>query len=154
MARRKLIPDVIKKQELVFLSPSVPVREAVRVMVERQVAAVLVVEASRLVGIFTERDVTQRIVALNRDPDRTLLSEVMSANPDILPPDAEAVEALGLMEDRHIRHLPVVDHNGTVWGIVSIRDLFGVVREALQEEIHEREEFIHGTGAYSVNSPH
>lgn len=150
MPHRKLIPDVIRKQELIFLSASAPVRDAVRVMVERNVAAVLVVDGGRLRGILTERDVTRRIVAANRDPDATTLAEVMTADPDTLPPNAFAEEALRLMEDNHIRHLPVVDDEGAVWGIVSIRDLFAVVHEMLQEEIHDREDFIYGSGGYSV----
>lgn len=146
MPNRKLIPDVVDHQELVMLPPDTPVREAVKVMAERRIAAILVTEGNRLLGIFTERDVTARVVAQGRNPDTTTLADAMTADPDTLGPDAKAIEALQLMEDRRYRHLPVVGADGAVLGIVSIRDLFSVVRQALEEEIKTREEFMFGAG--------
>lgn len=146
MPNRKLIPDVITDQELVCMAPGTPVREAVRTMAEKRIAAILVIEGRRLRGIFTERDVTVRVVAPGLDPDTTPLSDVMTGSPDTLEPDAKAIEALNLMEERRYRHLPVVAADGTVMGIVSIRDLFAVVRRTLEEEIRNREEFMFGSG--------
>jgi len=148
MPNRKLIPDVVKGQELVCLPPDARVRDAVILMAERRIAAVLVAEGRKLKGIFTERDLTNRVVAAGRDPADTSLSEVMTADPDTLGPDARAIEALDLMERHHYRHLPVVS-GGEVLGIVSIRDLFAVVRAQLEDEIKDREAFIFGSN-YSV----
>jgi CBS domain-containing protein len=152
MLSRQLVPDVLKTQTLIYLPSTATVREAVRLMVDRKVAAVLVVDSGRLLGIFTERDVTRRIVAVDRDPDQTKLADVMSSDPCVVAPDTSAIEALDLMEREHVRHLPVVESDGTVWGIVSIRDLFSVVRAALVDEINDRDEFIRGD-AYSVARP-
>lgn len=150
MPNRKLMPDVISNQTLTCLPADAGVREAARIMAERRIAAVLVTEGHRLVGIFTERDLTTRVVAAGRDPDATRLSEVMTADPDTLGPDAPAAEALALMERHRYRHLPVVRDDEVV-GIVSIRDLFAVVRAHLEDEIKDRDAFIFGS-QYSVEA--
>lgn len=151
MPKRKLMPDVVKGQELVCVSAATPLRDAVRLMAERRVSAVLVTEAGGLKGIFTERDLAVKVVAADRDIAATTIGEVMTANPDTLGPDAAAYEALNLMESRHYRHLPVVADDGAVLGIVSIRDLFAVVRASLEDEIKDREAFIFGT-SYSAQA--
>lgn len=146
MPNRKLMPDIVGNQDLVCLSPSTTVRGAVRLMTERRIAAILVTEGRSLRGIFTERDVTARVVGPGLDPETTTLSAVMTVDPDTLGPDAHAIDALNLMERRRYRHLPVVDDKGEVLGIVSIRDLFSVVRRHLEDEIKTREAFMFGSG--------
>lgn len=152
MPNRKLIPDVVSDQELACVTGEATVREAVRMMADRRIAAVLVTESMQLKGIFTERDLAVRVVAVGRDPETTRVSEVMTADPDTLSPDAGAGEALNLMETRRYRHLPVVAEDGTVVGMVSIRDLFSVVRDHLESEIKDREAFIFGS-SYSAGAP-
>jgi len=150
MPSRKLMPDVIKNQELVCLPATTSARDAAVLMAERRIAAILVTEGRRLIGIFTERDLTVRVVAAGKDPAATMLAEVMTRDPDTLAPDASALDALDLMEGRRYRHLPVV-HGSEVVGIVSVRDLFAIVRAALEDEIKDREEFIFGS-QYSVGA--
>ncbi len=150
MPTRKLMPDVIQKQELVCLPADAIVRAAATLMAERRIAAILVTEGRRLIGIVTERDLTVRVVAAGKDPAAATLAEVMTRDPDTLGPDATAGEALDLMERRRYRHLPVVRGDEVV-GIVSIRDLFAVVREHLEGEIKDREEFMFGSG-YSAGA--
>jgi len=150
MPTRKLMPDVIQKQELVCLPADTIVRAAAMLMAERRIAAIMVTEGRRLTGIFTERDLTVRVVAGGKDPATTTLGEVMTRTPDTLGPNAAASEALDLMERHRYRHLPVVE-GGEVVGIVSIRDLFAVVREHLEGEIKDREEFMFGS-AYSAGA--
>lgn len=148
MPNRKLIPDVIKDQQLVTLPPTATARDAAIMMAERRIAAVLVTEGRSLKGIFTERDLAARVVAAGRNSATTPLAEVMTARPDTLGPDARAIEALELMERRQYRHLPVTAGgatDGEVLGIVSIRDLFAVVRAHLEDEIRDREAFIFGS---------
>ncbi|TAL01049.1 MAG: CBS domain-containing protein, partial [Rhodospirillaceae bacterium] len=77
---RKIVPDVIKDQTLVCISPADTVRAAARLMTERKVAAVLVMESERLVGIITERDMTSRVIAADRHPDSTKCRDIMTAN--------------------------------------------------------------------------
>lgn len=150
MPNRKLIPDVIKDQQLVSLPPDATVRDAAVMMAERRVGAVLVTNGRELAGIFTERDLTARVVGPGLDPAATRLQAVMTARPDTLDPDATALEALALMERHHYRHLPVVA-DGSVIGIISIRDLFATVRAHLEDEIRDREAFMFGSH-YSVEA--
>lgn len=150
MPRRKLMPDVIQAQDLVTFPPTTLVRAAVRKMTDKRIGAVMVTEDGALKGIFTERDLTVRVVAQGRDPDTTTLAEVMTANPDTLPPDALAFAAFEMMLSHTYRHLPVVD-NGKVVGIISIRDLFSVVKAQLEQDLKERDEFIFGS-SYSVGA--
>ncbi|HSE79124.1 MAG TPA: CBS domain-containing protein, partial [Alphaproteobacteria bacterium] len=104
---RRLIPDVVQNQDLLKLPGSATVREAARRMKSRRVGAVLVIDADdRLAGIFTERDMVNRVVAEGRDPDATALTEVMTPRPSTIGPDASAIEALRMMNDGGFRHLP------------------------------------------------
>lgn len=140
MPARKLIPDVVSNQDLVCLPERATVRNAVDVMAQRNVGAVLIAERRILTGIFTERDLLKRVVAVEADPRTVRLIDVMTREPVRLPPDATAFDALKLMQERSIRHLPVVDFTEVV-GIVSIRDLFKVV-QASMEDLLERYETI------------
>ncbi len=152
MPKRQLIPDVISNQTLITLPPSATVREAVMLMTSRKIGAILVMTEGKLDGIFTERDLTTRVATAGRNLDTTQLEDVMTAGPDTLPPTARAYEALTLMEARRYRHLPVVD-NGTVVGMVSIRDLFAVVKTQLLEAVQQRDDFIFGSGYSAGNQP-
>lgn len=150
MPTRRLMPDVIKNQELSCLPPDATVRDAATLMAEKRIAAVLVTEKRTLKGIVTERDMTARVVAAGLDPDTTRLSAVMTADPDTLEPSATALEALDLMERHHYRHLPIAV-GGEVVGMVSIRDLFAVVRTHLEDELRSREAYMFGSG-YSAEA--
>jgi CBS domain-containing protein len=140
---RKIVPDVIKDQTLVCVSPADTVRMAARTMSERKVAAVLVMENERLVGIITERDMTTRIVAVDRNADATKCREIMTANPDTLSPHDTAVDAINMMRSRNYRHLPVVEGMKVV-GMVSVRDLYAVYNTELMQDLRDRDAFIYG----------
>lgn len=142
---RKIMPEVVKEQAIVHLPGSATVRDATKVMSESHISALPVIEGGVLKGIFTERDVAKRVVAEGLNPDETVLSDVMTANPDTVAPDASASEALEKMQVNHYRHLPVVA-DGKVVGMVSIRDLFGAVRKQLEEDIRDRESLMFGSG--------
>ena len=130
---RKIIPDVIRGQKVVHLKGDASLREAARVMRKHNVGCVLIMERKRLDGILTVADMTYRVVAEGRDPDKTHLSEVMTPAPDTVGPDCAAIEALRLMQDGGYRHLPVVD-SGTVLGVVSRRDFHGAEKARLDDE--------------------
>lgn len=118
---RRLIPDVVHDQDVLALPPETPVREAARRMSARRIGAVLVNDGTRLVGIFTERDVMTRVVAAGLDPDRTEIRQVMTPDPATAAPEQRALDALKLMHEGGFRHLPVVEA-GRAIGIVSLRD--------------------------------
>ena len=103
-------------------------------MRDRRVGAVLVAESDhRLLGIFTGRDAVHRLLADGKNAARTKLSEVMTRDPDTMPPGNTAIEALRLMEDGRYRHVPVVD-GGKLVGIASRFDFSGLELDRLDEE--------------------
>jgi CBS domain-containing protein len=136
MARR-LIPDVVRDQELLVLGPEASVREAARRMADRRIGATLVAEGGELVGIFTERDVMTRAVA--GLAVITWRSRVASGSrPATAAPEERALDALKIMHQGGFRHLPVVRGRRPI-GIVSLRDfLSGEVAE-MRAELAEEE---------------
>lgn len=126
--------DIVRNQNPLTLPPRTSVKEACAAMRGRHVGAVLITEGDRrLVGIFTGRDAVCRVLAEGRDPAATALAEVMTRNPDTMPPGTNAIEALRKMEDCGYRHIPVIE-NGKVVGIVSRGDFKGVEIDRLDEE--------------------
>ena len=122
--RHRTVSDLVGTQVLVQLPPGAAVREAVRLMAERHIGAVLVTESGRLVGIFTERDMVNRVAAEGCNLDATTLDSVMTKNPRTVEADSPALSALRLMQLGHFRHLPVT-RKGRLSGIVSLRDFAG-----------------------------
>ena len=135
---RKIMPDVVHDQDLVQLAPQATVREAARKMADRRVGAALIADGGRLVGIFTERDLLNRVVARDLDPTKTRLADVMTKEPATVAPSQRAVDALHLMHEGGFRHLPVVD-GGRIRGIVSLRDFMTGEIETMQAEREEQE---------------
>jgi CBS domain-containing protein len=138
--KRRIVPDVIGKQQLVMLPSSATVREAAICMSDRQVGAVLVTRDGVLEGIFTERDLMQRVVAPGRDPNSTRLVEVMTKDPDTIEADGYAIDALSRMSERGYRHLPVLDQ-GRLVGIVSRRDFLGEEIILVEDEFGHEQRF-------------
>ena len=140
---RRIVPDVIGGQTLQSVSPDDTARFAARLMREKRIAAVLVMNGSSLVGIITERDMTARVVAAGLDPETTRARDIMTANPDTLSPSDTASDAIRMMRERNYRHLPVVD-GATVVGMVSVRDLYAVYNTELEQDLKDRNAFIFG----------
>lgn len=126
--------DFVRNQDPLTLPPEMTVKDACRHMRDRRVGAVLVTEADgRLVGIFTGRDAVHRVLAEGRSAGHTKLAEVMTRDPDAMPPGKSAIEVLRVMEDGRYRHVPIVD-DGKVVGIVSRFDFSGLELDRLDEE--------------------
>jgi CBS domain-containing protein len=107
----------------VIVQPNASVHEAVRAMSKNRVGAVGVVDEGRLVGIFTERDVMERVVLPLRDPGTTRISDVMTSPVESIRPDHDPHAALEQMVERHIRHLAITDDSNGLLGMLSIRNL-------------------------------
>ncbi len=140
---RKIVPDVIGGQTLQSVAPGDTVRFAARLMREKRIAALLVMDGDSLVGIVTERDMTARVVAVGVDPETTRVRDIMTADPDTLAPDNTAADAIRMMREHNYRHLPVVD-GATVVGMVSVRDLYAVYNTELEQDLKDRNAFIYG----------
>lgn len=128
----KMVPDLVNGQDIATLEPSATVREAAQLMAKRRIGAILITHYGVLNGIFTERDVSLRVVAAGLDPDALRLGDVMTTNPVTLKPDDDALSALQNMLAGDYRHVPVLDGERLV-GIVSIRDIYGCVETQLEE---------------------
>ena len=132
------IREIIGRNRLVAASESTTVAEAARLMKEARVGAILVLRKDRLVGIFTERDALNRVLAVGLDPLHTRLSPVMTAKPDSMGPDKPFGHALIAMYERGYRHMPVVE-NGKPVGVVSMRDARPPELYDLETDLKDRE---------------
>ena len=135
----RIISNIIAGRPLVSGSPDMTVRAACRVMAENRIGALLVVEAKRIVGIFTERDALNKVLAGGLDPDTTKVAEVMVRDPRTIREDKPLSYALQFMADGGFRHVPVVDASGAPVGMVSARDALGKDMVQLEQDLAFRE---------------
>ena len=114
--------ELVKDRPVYSVDANRTVLEAARYMMEHGVGAVPVLRDGNLAGIFSERDIMNRVVAVGRTPGTTTVSEVMTANPRAVAADESIEECLFIMREFGFRHLPIVD--GTeLKGLVSLRDV-------------------------------
>ncbi len=133
MTNRSLA-EIVRRQEPATLPMDATVQDAGRVMRDRRIGAILVTDRDgSLLGLFTGRDATNRVLAEALDPAATHLGAVMTERPDTIGPQAHAIDALRLMQDGGYRHLPIVD-DGRIVGIVSAGDFKGLERARLDDE--------------------
>ncbi len=123
------------------------VYDAVRLMNERRVGSVLVVEDHRLVGILSERDVLMRVVPEGLDVHATAVRDVMTRDVHTVRPESGIREVMRLMTERRVRHVPVVEEDEVV-GLVSIGDLTKWASRDLQREVYDLSSYI--VGSYVV----
>jgi CBS domain-containing protein len=136
------IHDLVRKQEVCAVEVGQTVLEGVRIMVERNIGAVPVLDKGQLVGVFSERDLMRRVVAEGRDPGRTRISDVMTPEPFIVSP-TETVENCLLVMRRHgFRHLPICQEQRLV-GIVSLRDIILHDLDEKDDEVRMMRAYIH-----------
>ena len=135
----RTIRDVIEQQQLVTAPPDMSVREAARIMKERRVGAMMVVEHGALVGVFTERDALNRVVAEGLDANITMLAAVMTHNPKTVSAGASFNAALQMMHEGRFRHVPVVEAGRPV-GMISVRDALGSELESFVYEMLRQEQ--------------
>ncbi len=129
-----------KGDEVVSVVSAESVLNAARLMNERGIGGVLVMEEGELVGIFTERDILRRVVAERRDPSTTTLREVMTSPVIRCGPDAKVVECRALMSEKRIRHMPVMCED-EVCGIITTGDI-------LAHQVREQQDTIEHLNRY------
>ena len=130
--------SIVAGQTPVTVSGATTVADAARMMKRSNVGALLVVERSRLVGIFTERDALFRVLAEGRSPALTRVEDVMTAQPQTIHPDEPFVRALRTMHEGKFRHLPVVEFERPL-GMVSVRDALDEDLGELRLDLAQRE---------------
>jgi CBS domain-containing protein len=129
-------------RESITVPPQTTVADAIQIMLDRRVGSVVIVEAKRVLGIFTERDVLRKLALSGRDPKAIAVSELMTAPAITVEPKITPAEALATMLEHHFRHLPVVDDRGRLRGVLSIRNLLQEMMEKYRHQLHSLEQHI------------
>jgi CBS domain-containing protein len=137
---RQLLGDKAE-QRTISVSPTTTVYQALQIMADNNIGAILVMDGDKLVGIFSERDYARKVVLMGKTSAGTPISEIMTHKLLCVPPNATVDDCLGLMTEKRIRHLPVLDQD-QVLGILSIGDL---VREKIADQ-----EFVIGQMAHYI----
>jgi len=143
---RRMISNILANHTLITTTREVTVRAASRLMAEKRIGALLVVDGKRIAGIFTERDALNKVLATGLDPDTTTLAQVMVANPQTISADKPLAYALQMMADGGFRHVPVVDAEGLPVGMVSARDALGADIVELERDLKRLEELENSIG--------
>ena len=136
----------IARTPLVTVLMQTTVMEAVRTMDQESIGAVAVIDGSVLVGMFSERDLMRRVVSEKRDPEQTTIREVMTSPVATIRRDSTADEALKVMLEKHIRHLPIVDRDGKLAGMISMRSLLNDKVEDLTGQLDSLEAYFTADG--------
>jgi CBS domain-containing protein len=132
-----------KSGEVFSISPDAMVLQAIQMMDEKNVGALLVMEEDRLIGVISERDYTRKVMLRGKRSRETKVAEIMSSNVTVTHPREPVETCLRLMTDKHIRHLPVVEGDKVV-GVISIGDLVKHVISCQSAAIAHLEQYIHG----------
>jgi len=140
----KTIKEILQSKPLgvLSISPEASVLDALRLMAEKEVGALVVLENERLAGIFSERDYARKVILHGKSSKDTLVREIMTAKVVYVRPEQSVEECMALMTDKRIRHLPVLQENRVI-GVISIGD---VVKEVISEQrfvIEQLEQYIH-----------
>jgi len=131
-----------KGRELFSITPNAAVLDAIRMMAERHVGALLVLQGDELSGIVSERDYARKVILLGRSSADTPVRDIMSTPVLTVQPEATVEKCMQLMTEHRVRHLPVVEGRRVV-GMVSIGDLVKAVIADQQQQIEQLESYIH-----------
>jgi CBS domain-containing protein len=134
----------IKGAHVQSIGPDATVLDAALLMNEHRIGSLVVTDGGQLVGIFTERDILQRVVAQRRDPADTRVRDVMTGEVIYCRPHTPLDEARSVMMNRRIRHMPVLDEQWQLLGMISIGDLNAHQARDQEVTIHVLTEYIHG----------
>jgi CBS domain-containing protein len=131
-----------KGRQVFSIAPGAAVLEAIRLMAERHVGALLVMEGEALRGIVSERDYARKVILMGRSSADTPVRDIMTATVITVQPETPVEECMQIMTGRRVRHLPVIE-SGRVVGMVSIGDLVKAVIAEQQQHIEQLESYIH-----------
>ncbi len=140
----KPVSELLKKHDgsLWHLRPEATVFDALKVLADYEVGALMVMDAGMLVGVFSERDYTRKVALQGRNSIDTLVADIMTRNVIKVTPSTRTRDCMALMREKRIRHLPVVQGD-TVLGMISIRDLMDDIIADHEMTIAQLESYIH-----------
>ena len=138
------VRDLLRGKSAVHsVEPGDTVYDALRLMADKNIGAVIVQSVERVEGIFSERDYARKVMLLGKTSKETFVSEIMTSHVVCVEPDWTVDQCMALMTEKRIRHLPVVER-GRMVGIISIGDLVKAVIEEQQQTITQLERYIAG----------
>ena len=132
-----------KGSQVVSIAPDASVFEALKLMAEKSIGSLVVMQGDSLVGVITERDYARKVIIKGRAPGDTPVAEIMSTEVVTISPGQTVKECMTIMSERRIRHLPVLV-DGRVVGLISIGDLVQAIISSQQAEIEQLEQYIIG----------
>jgi len=141
-----IVAQVIKNkavQSIFTISPNATVLEAIKIMADKGVGALVVAEDEKVVGIFSERDYTRKIALMERSSNNTPVADIMTSKVISVSLNHTVEDCLNLMTDRHLRHLPVLDQEKLV-GFISIGDLVKAAMDDQRILIEQLQQYISG----------
>jgi CBS domain-containing protein len=133
-----------KDRQIWSISPDATVYEAIEMMSDKEVGALLVIEGGHLIGLLSERDYARKVILMGRLSKETPVKEIMVSPPLTISVNCTVDEAMRMMTDKRVRHLPVVDSNGVALGIVSIGDLVKWTITSHEQTIGQLQNYIAG----------
>ena len=148
MIIKELIEKILGVQKLYFIEEKKSAYDAAQSMIKHKCGALLVcdnIEKKDLKGIITERDLAFKVITNDLHPSQTKISSIMTTTVDTISEDKTTFDAIGMMKNKGYRHLPVISKSKVV-GILSMRDLYAVANNQLQDTLKQHQEFLFGTG--------
>jgi CBS domain-containing protein len=141
----KLVKHLLDRKErrIISVKPDDSVLDAIRLMAEKNIGAVVVIEDDNLLGIMSERDYARKVIVKGRASDSTPVADIMTSYVLTTSGGETANDCMAIMTERKIRHLPVIEENRVV-GMISIGDLVEAIIADQQEEIEQLEHYISG----------
>ncbi len=133
-----------KGEQIWWIAPSATVYDALAAMAEKEIGSLLVMEGNELAGMLSERDYARKIILMGRSSKDTRVDEIMTPSPLTVVPDCSIDDAMRIMTENRVRHLPVVGRTGAVSGVVSIGDLVKWIITSHQETIEQLQTYIAG----------
>ena len=132
-----------KGHDVWSVTPHTTVFDALKILAEKNIGALLVLDQGTLAGIFSERDYARKVVLKGKTSKETPVSDIMTADVHSVDPSQSIVDCMALMTEKHIRHLPVMEENNVV-GLISIGDVVKCIISEQEDTIRQLESYIVG----------
>lgn len=142
----KTVGDILQQKgsNIYSVTPEATVYDALKMMAEKKMGAVLVIEEGKLAGILTERDYARRAIAHDESPKNTPVRDLMTKNVLYVGPDKTVEDCMFLMITKHVRHLPVMENEDLI-GIISINDVVKIIISEQKFALESLEKYMHGS---------